>query len=218
MIDWCYPLLVWALIFGAATRGVQVLLRGLGPRWLPLLACATAVVPVQGLPLGRWLHGYNANFSIPLVAVLLGVILKPWLKRPLFNEQADRTSCWFGCVAGLLLYPFALGLSSFDPYSLGWQWPGVACVAAVLAVFLIWRDNSFGLVLLAAGVAWQIGCLESDNAWDYLVDPLYVALSFIGLTLLLGQATLKRNPEAPSSSTKLPAAGSNGSDTPRGRD
>ena len=167
MIDWCYPLLVWALIFGAATRGVQVLLRGFGPRWLPLLACTATVVPVQGLPLGRWLHGYNANFSIPLVAVLLGVILKPWLKRPLFNEQADRTSCWFGCVAGLLLYPFALGLSSFDPYSLGWQWPGVACVAAVLAVFLIWRENSFGLVLLAAGVAWQVGCLESDNAWDY---------------------------------------------------
>lgn len=218
MIDWCYPLLVWALIFGAATRGVQVLLRGLGPRWLPLLACAATIVPVQGLPLGRWLHGYNANFCIPLVAVLLGVILKPWLKRPLFNEQADRTSCWFGCVAGLLLYPFALGLGSFDPYALGWQWPGVTCVAAVLAVFLIWRDNSFGLVLLAAGVAWQVGCLESDNAWDYLVDPLYVALSFIGLMLLLSQAARKRKPEAPSSSTKLPAAGSNGSDTPRGRD
>ena len=218
MIDWCYPLLVWALIFGAATRGVQVLLRGLGPRWLPLLACAATIVPVQGLPLGRWLHGYNANFSIPLVAVLLGVILKPWLKRPLFNEQADRTSCWFGCVAGLLLYPFALGLGPFDPYSLGWQWPGVACVAAVLAAILIWRENSFGLVLLAAGVAWQVGCLESDNAWDYLVDPLYVALSFLGLSLLLSQAARKRKPEAPSSSTKLPAASSNGSDTPRGRD
>lgn len=211
MIDWCYPLLVWALIFGAATRGVQVLLRGLGPRWLPLLACAAAVVPVQGLPLGRWLHGYNANFSIPLVAVLLGVILKPWLKRPLFNEQADRTSCWFGCVAGMSLYPVALGLGPFDLYSLGWQWPGVACVAAVLAALLIWRENSFGLVLFAAGIAWQVGCLESDNAWDYLVDPLYVALSFIGLTLLLGQATLKRNPEAPSPSIKLPAASSNGS-------
>ena len=218
MIDWCYPLLVWALIFGAATRGVQVLLRGFGPRWLPLLACAATVVPVQGLPLGRWLHGYNANFCIPLVAVLLGVILKPWLKRPLFNEQADRTSCWFGCVAGLLLYPFALGLGPFDPYSFGWQWPGVACVAAVLAVFLIWRENSFGLVLLAAGVAWQVGCLESDNAWDYLVDPFYVALSFIGLMLLLSQAARKRKPEAPSSSTKLPAVSSNGSDTPRGRD
>lgn len=218
MIDWCYPLLVWALIFGAATRGVQVLLRGLGPRWLPLLACAATAIPVQGLPLGRWLHGYNANFCIPLVAVLLGVVLKPWLKRPLFNEQADRTSCWFGCVAGLLLYPFALGLGPFDPYALGWQWPGVACVAAVLAAILIWRDNSFGLVLLAAGVAWQVGCLESDNAWDYLVDPLYVALSFIGLMLLLSQAARKRKPEAPSSSTKLPAAGSNGSETPRGRD
>lgn len=211
MIDWCYPLLVWALILGASTRGVQVLFRGLGPRWLPLLACAATFAPVRGLPLGRWLHGYNANFSIPLVAVLLGVILKPWLKRPLFNEQTDRASCWFGCVAGMSLYPVALGLGPFDLYSIGWQWPGVACVAAILAVFLIWRENSFGLVLLAAGVAWQVGCLESDNAWDYLVDPLYVALSFIGLILLLRQAARKQKPEAPSSSTKLSAAVSNGS-------
>lgn len=206
MIDWCYPLFVWALIFGATTRGVQVLLRGIGPRWLPLLAGAAAVMPVQGLPLGRWLHGYNANFSIPLVAVLLSVILKPWLKRPLFNERANRASCWFGCAAGLLLYPLALGLGPFDPYSLGWQWPGVACVAAILAAILIWRENSFGLVLLAAGVAWQVGCLESENAWDYLVDPLYVVLSFIGLSLSLVQAALKRNSAVPHSSTELPAA------------
>ncbi len=192
MIDWCYPLFVWALIFGAITRGLQVLLRGIGPRWLPLLVGVAVVVPVQGLPLGRWLHGYNANFSIPFAALLLNVIVTPFLQRPLLDDRVCRTSHVFGCVAGLLLYPLALGLGPFDPYVLGWQWPGVACAAGLLAAWLLWRENTFGLVLLAAGVAWQIGCLESDNAWDYLVDPAFFALSGIGLVQLLGQAVLNR--------------------------
>ena len=192
MIDWCYPLFIWALIFGAVARGLQVLLRGIGPRWLPLLVGAAVVVPVQGLPLGRWLHGYNAHFSIPFVALLLNVIVTPLWQMPLLDERACRTSHLFGCVTSLSLYPLALGLGSFDPYVLGWQWPGVACAAGLLAAVLLWRKNSFGWVLLAAGVAWQIGCLESDNAWDYLVDPAYVALSGIGLMQSLGHAALKR--------------------------
>jgi hypothetical protein len=183
MTDWCFSLFVWVVLLSACTRCGQLLLRDLGPRWLPLAFGLLAILPVQGLPLGRWLHGYNANFSLPFVAILTCFVLQPLLKRRLLDKQALQSAYLFGSVVGLLLYPLALGVGSFDPYALGWSWPGVVLPIALVAAGLLWFENRFGLVLLVSGVAWQIGCLESDNAWDYAIDPAYFIFSVIALPL-----------------------------------
>jgi hypothetical protein len=173
-VEWWYPVVAWAIVFAAVARTVLPSVR---PAWLPLVAGAVSLIPIDGLPLGRWLHGIDANFSIPFVAVLLDLVLAPLMRRPLLDARARRTAVWFGLVGGLLLYPLALGVGPFDPYVLGWRSPGVAAAAAVLGASLLMGNNAFGFVLLAAGVAWQAGLLESTNAWDYLLDPVYCLLS-----------------------------------------
>jgi hypothetical protein len=174
VIEWWYPVAFWAVVFAAVARAV---LPAAGPAWLPLAAGTLSLVPVDGLLLGRWLHGINANFCIPFAAVLLDFVLTPLLRRPLLDARARRTALWFGIVGGLLLYPLALGIGPFDPYVLGWRSPGIAAAAAVLGAALLLWNNAFGFVLLIAGVAWQVGLLESTNAWDYLLDPVYCLLS-----------------------------------------
>jgi len=190
-IEWWYPVAVWGLVLAAVARVVQsaiasVVPRAATPRWLPLACGAVALLPVAGLPIGRWLHGFNACFSIPFAALLLDSVLSPLLRRPLLAPSAQRAAVWFGVIAGWLLYPAALGLGSFDPYVLGWRSPGVAAAAAVIGVGLALRNNGFGFVLLVAGLLWHLRCLESDNAWDYLVDPIYWALATVNL--VAGQA------------------------------
>ena len=76
MVEWWYPVAVWAIVIGAVVRSIQVGMNAAGlshagPRWLPLVAGALAIVPIDGLPLARWLHSFNANFSIPLSILLL---------------------------------------------------------------------------------------------------------------------------------------------------
>jgi len=186
MIEWWYPVAVWAIVIAAVVRSIQfgfnaAGLSHAGPRWLPLAAATFAIVPIDGLPLARWLHSFSANFSIPLAILLLDFGISPLLRQPLLNRLATRTAIWFGFTCGLLLYPLSLGLGSFDPYELGWKSPGVAAVAAICGGVLLLQKNTFGAVLLVAGAAWQIGCLESDNAWDYLVDPVYWLLSTINV-------------------------------------
>ena len=178
-LDWCFPLLAWGLVFAAVVAALlpRALAGRPAARWAMAAALAAALVPVGGMPLGRWLHGIDGGFSIPLVAGLLDRFVAAWSGRPLLDRAARTTSGWFGLACGLALYPAALGLGAFDPYVLGWASPVVMLGAAVVAAVLIVRGNAFGYVLLAAGLLWQLDVLESENAWDYLVDPVYAILS-----------------------------------------
>jgi hypothetical protein len=181
LVAWWSAIVVWAIVFAALARTAQQVLGGRGPRWLPVAAGLLSIVPIGGLPVGRWLHGFNAAFSIPFVALLLDHAAAPLAGRPFLDQAAKRAAVWFGVVSGLLLYPAALGWGPFDPYELGWRSPGVAAAAAVVGAGLALMGNAFGIVLLVAGGLWQIGWLESDNAWDYLVDPIYCLASAANL-------------------------------------
>ncbi len=119
-LEWWYPVAVWAVVLAALGRAVLPTLHACGLhrptlRWLPVAAGAIAIIPVAGLPLGRWLHAFNASFSLPLVALLCDFALGPLLQRPLFDAAAKRAALWFGVAAGLLLYPAALGLGCSSP-------------------------------------------------------------------------------------------------------
>lgn len=181
LVEWWSAIAVWAIVFAALARSMQLALGGIGPRWLAVAAGLLSLVPIEGLPVGRWLHGFNANFGIPFVALLLDHAAAPLVGRPFLDKAARRAAVWFGVVAGALLYPAALGWGPFDPYELGWWSPGVAAAAAVVGAALVLAGNAFGIVLLVAGGLWQIGCLESNNAWDYLVDPVYCLVSAANL-------------------------------------
>lgn len=183
VLDWWYPCIAWGCALGAVAAEClpRAAAGGRWARWAIFAAVAAVWLPVGGMPLGRWLHGIDGGLSIPLVAVLLDRVVGAWRGRPLLDRRGRIAAGWFGLAAGLALYPAALGLGGFDPYTLGWTSPAVMITAAAVAALLIWRGNAFGIVLLCAGLLWQADVLESENAWDYLVDPIYVFLAPLGL-------------------------------------
>jgi hypothetical protein len=185
VIDWCFPLVAWATVFAAVVAAI--LPRALAGRTAAKCALAAAaaavVIPVEGMPLGRWLHGIDGGLSIPFLAALVDRAVETWRARPLLDRPARAATGWFGLACGLALYPAALGLGDFDPYVLGWTSPMVMLAAAAVAALLIVRGNRFGYVLLVAGLLWQLDVLESENAWDYLVDPIYFLLSPFAIAL-----------------------------------
>jgi hypothetical protein len=173
-------LLQWRLVRPQNQRfklGASVLASG--------ITLLVIVVPVRGIPLGRWLAGLNLNASIPLLALLAEHIWKgaggPELLRP-----RERNLAWgFGAIAGTLLYPFALGVGKFDPYSWGWKLGVLFPVTALCAMVLIWRRNRLGWLLLFSMLAYDARCLESINFWDYLVDPVYWFVSVVMFARLI---------------------------------
>jgi hypothetical protein len=76
----------------------------------------------------------------------------------------------------IIFYPMTLGMSMFDPYRLGYG--SVALLGSVLLVAsLAWLEKSYliSLCLSLAVLAWSMGWYESNNLWDYLLDPLLAA-------------------------------------------
>lgn len=158
------------------------------------LALGAALVMVDGLPLARLVHGFGLAPSVPLLALLADEIVRR-ARRSAFLTPTERLTGWcFGAVAGLALYPSALGLGRFDAYALGWGCSPACWLLIALAIVLIWWNNRFGVVLVVATGAWQAEALESTNHWDYLVDPLFFLISLVVLSVV-GLRRLMRGPQ-----------------------
>jgi hypothetical protein len=173
-------LLTWLLQRLATACGLRV--HGWRLLWLAgVSALGILVVPIDGVRIARWIAAINANFSIPLAGLLVAAIWEGAFARPLFAPREWTSAWWTGAIGGLLLYPMALGISAVDPYEWGWQFSPLFIASSALTAWLIWKQNRFGIVLLLAIIAFHGSLLESDNYWDYLVDPIYCLTSFVAL-------------------------------------
>ncbi len=173
------------LLLGFGQRVAKLL--GKNPKGaLPtfFLASASAVLvslPVGGLPAGRWLISLFPNPSIPLTGLLFSWVLKRSFQVVSLDTRALRTCFLFSIMAGVALYPMALGVGPFDPYSAGWHFSWLFVSLLAITLGMIFMKNRFSIVLLSTILAYDFHLLESGNLWDYLIDPILVLISIGGL-------------------------------------
>jgi len=87
---------------------------------------------------------------------------------------------WIFAALGLLLYPMALGLGSWDPYQNGYAptWLAVLVAAGLLWCWL--KGNTLGLLMLSlASLGFLLEIKPSVNFWDYLCDPFIVVYCWV---------------------------------------
>ena len=186
-------------------------------RWLVLGLLLVLWLPLglSGIPVAGYLRGIVSDLSITLVALscwslqssLFAARLpeldhksdpKLDLKLDLQFESERRALYSVLAVTAILLYPTALGWGNWDAYRLGWGSPSM-----LLGLLLICLLSGFaGLRLLPALIAlallaWAAGLMESNNLWDYLLDPWLAVFSLAhclkrGIKFIFTQA--KRQP------------------------
>ena len=135
------------------------------------------MLPLAGDPAWYAVRGTFGDSSISALLFYIAFILQQnfsWqLCRPVEMVLLRRLLA----VTALLLYPFALGLTGFDSYSLGYANPWLLAILFIMALLLWWRTYYFLAISLTASVsAWSLQMLESGNLWDYLLDPVFVVL------------------------------------------
>jgi len=140
-----------------------------------LIATAIQYVPINQFTITEWIMAINVNFSIPLLFLIVKKAVNNTFGSdiPLFNSSTVETAMIFGMIAGLCLYPMALGLGPYDPYQEGFSFSWLFIVIMILNIILLLFKNPFSFVLLAAIIGYNLKLLESINLWDYFIDPFF---------------------------------------------
>ena len=141
--------------------------------FIPLLAPVIALLPVAGQPVYTYIRGAIGDLSIVSQGLIFAFVIQRLLQKQLVDDASKQQLPVIISIMGILLYPAALGLGPVDTYSIGYQ--GVLMPLAVLSITL-WLFYAHallasGLLAFTALMA-AINALESNNLWDYLLDPL----------------------------------------------
>jgi hypothetical protein len=148
---------------------------------LVALLVATAI-PFGGLSALEFVRGVSGDLSVTTL-VLLALSL---YGNVLSSDRKKFGLLTLIILAVLLLYPVALGLGMFDTYRLGFG--NLWLIAGLLLLALGAWLQQFTLVAMSislAVLAWSAGWYESNNLWDYLLDP-WVSIYALGAILRLG--------------------------------
>jgi hypothetical protein len=177
---------VWLALLWCWTR------RGKSRRpgtWAKVIAGTATVlllfVPVGGVPLWNRVFSFYPNPSLPMLGVVSAAL---WSR--LFGLAVFRRSEWsaiwiFGAVVGSALYLQSTSFGMVDLYYWGWDREAFAWVIAAGAAAFLACGSRCGVLLLAALVAYSVTALESQNGWDYVIDPFYWMIS-VGVLVARG--------------------------------
>jgi hypothetical protein len=181
-----HALLLTAIILRLA-RGLN--LTGTARYAIVALALSLVLLPLGQLSAAQFTRGLFGDLSITGIILLGRFLLLPGAPR-----QESRQLFILVLVAGALFYPAALGMGMTDPYQWGYL-NGLRGIGSPL-LFL-------GSLLMLMAVAWHLGnrlimlcitlalagfmlrALESNNIWDYLIDPMLFIYCLFSLGLYL---------------------------------
>jgi len=181
-------------LFGCGLLGLSVILAILrvdrfshpGVRIaIALVAALVLLVPLGDLSAAAYVRSLTGDLSVSTLFLAGAACVTRLSGRVLIDRRDRRALFWLLAGAAAFLYPFALGLTWFDPYALGYG--SLTFVTVLLLIALAaWRAslNAVVLILVVAVFAYLGGMYESRNLWDYLLDPLgcgYALVRLVGL-------------------------------------
>jgi hypothetical protein len=186
-----------ALLWGCARLGVRGCTRrvklGFG-----VVTALSLFLPMDGLRVWSWGFSVCPNPSLPLLGLVCAGLWQRVFGLAVF-KPADWQAAWiFGLVAGSVLYLHPMLFGAIDFYFWGWDREVAIACAGALAVAFLAAGNRFGVLLLAALIAYAVDALESANFWDYAVDPVYWLIGVV-VTVTRGTAwcLARRRPPLP---------------------
>lgn len=142
---------------------------------------ALAFIPIYEVSTVLRLKGLFADLSLTTLTLLvLWPVLR--LKKISLNNPDSAGLCAVVLVLAVTLYPMALGVGAYDPYALGFRpWALLTAIAAlgVLATLRGYLVSKTIVVVVLIG--YWLRVLDSQNLWDYLIDPILAIFAIIYL-------------------------------------
>jgi len=183
-----YGLFAQGVIVAALIRFVRVLTGHAKAKphgielWLPVMLLLAG--SAEGVTFAGHLRGLWGDPSIVTLLLLFLFTLQPsWLP----SRPRPAICVLITLLVAVPLYgPMLLPVPTVQDnlYAIGWQ-PWSLLIAITLGALIMWRSlqRTWLNIIALALLAYAGRLMESDNLWDYLVDPgLLVTIAFLGFT------------------------------------
>lgn len=148
---------------------------------LGVLAAALVIgaIPLPGgLPLAGYLRAFTDELAITTLLIMTSAVMQRLGWMPVIPQGQRLQLFGFFIIAGLVLYPAALGVGMTDPYSWGYVPAPLIALTGGVALASVWFGNRrLALLLTLATLAYALRLKASPNYWDYLLDPLLVCFA-----------------------------------------
>lgn len=151
------------------------------------------IIPFSGLPVFYYLRGATGDLSIITVMLLSAALARAFYKFEIFNKNTADYFYFTVFSIGTIFYITSLGYGQFDPYGLAYESLIIPFTLLASLVLLAWKKQyGLAILLLVPIIAYETGLLESNNIWDYILDPfLWVYATFRTIKYLFG--TIKKH-------------------------
>ena len=166
--------------------------------WIP--AAIVIIVPVAGVSIAGHLRGLWGDPSIVTFLLLFLYTVRP---SSLPNRPRISTCV---LVSLFVMLPLYLPLFLLNPnvpvdlYSYGWKPKWILIAIAVIALGSVMMRRlapRWTNIIAIALIASSVGLMESDNLWDYLVDPgLLFTIAFLAVAGSITSFLGSRMPES----------------------
>ncbi|MGH8498208.1 MAG: hypothetical protein ACRERV_05285 [Methylococcales bacterium] len=148
-------------------------LSGAGRCMLLVLFVCLGLVPFGPVSAAVYVRSFVGDLSLTSLTVLFLTLNGHVFKLNSPERRKMDQFCVFLLPLALLFYPLAMGLGKYDPYSLGFGSPYLLGIVFLITL-ITWAGNhsSISISLSLAVFCYSIGWYESNNLWDYLIDPM----------------------------------------------
>jgi hypothetical protein len=174
----------------SGTAASLLLLPGIARLTKPRLAIlmvavfVLSLIPFGTMPIAAYARGVTGDLSITTLVLLWCALLRPWCGCVTVEAKHRRALLILIALAALALYPMALGVGAYDPYRLGYGDPLFVSALLLLALAAwFWKATLIALCIALATLAWAVGWYESNNLWDYLLDPFVLIYALCAIII-----------------------------------
>jgi hypothetical protein len=133
---------------------------------------AATLIPISTRSGFEWIVSAIERPSAPGL-LLLAVYAFSAITGRTFGRSAEyRFGTAMLVIAGILLYPGAVGFLNYDPYVLGYSGYLLPAALVILLAYALYRRFYFIVAALDIGIlGFLLGAGRSLNLWDYVIDP-----------------------------------------------
>lgn len=165
-----------------------------------LIAIAAAVlIPISTRSAFDWIVSALERPSAPGLLLLALFAISAATGRRFDGGSEFRFGTAMLVLAGVLLYPGAVGFLNYDPYALGYSGYVLPLALVLLLAYALFRRYFFIVAALNVGIiGFLLDAGRSLNLWDYVIDPLAWLLA-IGAWITIAIAAVIRKPKPASS-------------------